>query len=38
MILEKILEDNSKKSFLLSGFGVGLSWATCILEREIKDE
>lgn len=33
IILEKEMVDVEKKNFLLSGFGVGLSWASCVLKR-----
>lgn len=33
IILEKELHDKSNKNFLLSGFGVGLSWASCVMFR-----
>ena len=34
LVLEKRLNDPSLKTILLSGFGVGLSWASCICKRE----
>ncbi len=34
IILEKRLDNSDLKRLVLSGFGVGLSWASCILERE----
>ncbi len=33
LLLEQHLDDPAMNRILLSGFGVGLSWATCILER-----
>lgn len=33
IILEKELHDKSNKNFLLSGFGIGLSWASCVMVR-----
>lgn len=33
ILLEKYINNTDKKSFLISGFGVGLSWANSILER-----
>jgi len=33
IILEKELHDKSNKNLLLSGFGVGLSWASCVMFR-----
>lgn len=33
IILEKELNNNDNKTIILSGFGVGLSWASAILER-----
>jgi 3-oxoacyl-[acyl-carrier-protein] synthase-3 len=34
IVLEKELHDKSNKNFLLSGFGIGLSWASCVLVRK----
>jgi 3-oxoacyl-[acyl-carrier-protein] synthase-3 len=34
LVLEKRLNDDGLKTILLSGFGVGLSWASCICNRE----
>ena len=33
MILEKELENKNSKRFVISGFGVGLSWGSAILEK-----
>jgi len=33
ILLEEILEKRELRRILLSGFGVGLSWASCLLER-----
>ncbi len=33
MMLEKYLQEENVKNILLSGFGVGLSWASTLLER-----
>ncbi|HPS28934.1 MAG TPA: 3-oxoacyl-[acyl-carrier-protein] synthase III C-terminal domain-containing protein, partial [bacterium] len=33
IILEKEMLMNENSIFLLSGFGVGLSWASCVLKR-----
>jgi 3-oxoacyl-[acyl-carrier-protein] synthase-3 len=33
LLLEKYLEKNKYKKIILSGFGVGLSWATILIER-----
>ena len=33
LLLEKYLDDASKKKIIISGFGVGLSWATNLLRR-----
>ena len=33
IILEKEIKDNKNKRLLISGFGVGLSWASAIIER-----
>lgn len=34
LMLQDYMEDERYRRFLLSGFGVGLSWATCILQRQ----
>jgi len=34
VILERLLDDGSKNTMVLSGFGLGLSWASCIIRRE----
>lgn len=34
IVLEKELHDKSNKNFLLSGFGIGLSWGSCVLVRK----
>lgn len=34
LMLEDALEAVGPRRFLLSGFGVGLSWASCLLERQ----
>jgi len=33
LLLEKFLDDTTKKKVIISGFGVGLSWATNLLRR-----
>jgi len=33
IILEKELENKKSKRFVISGFGVGLSWGSAILEK-----
>lgn len=33
IILEKELKDTESKTFLISGFGIGLSWGSCVLKR-----
>lgn len=33
ILLEKELENKKNKNFLISGFGIGLSWASCVLKR-----
>lgn len=33
ILLERYMDDRSKRIFVMSGFGVGLSWATAIYER-----
>jgi 3-oxoacyl-[acyl-carrier-protein] synthase-3 len=33
ILLEPLIHDDAKRRLLLCGFGVGLSTATCILER-----
>lgn len=38
IVLEKELEKKENKRILISGFGVGLSWASAILEKMIKKE
>ncbi len=35
LILEKHLQNNNHKKIIISGFGVGLSWASAILNRNI---
>ncbi|MGK0230873.1 MAG: 3-oxoacyl-[acyl-carrier-protein] synthase-3, partial [Gammaproteobacteria bacterium] len=34
LLLKKYLHDYSQKTLLLSGFGVGLSWASCLATRK----
>lgn len=34
LLLEKFLKSGEGRIFLLSGFGVGLSWASCLLKRQ----
>lgn len=36
LLLERYVHDESVARILLSGFGVGLSWATTIIERRLK--
>ena len=38
LILEKHIESTEKKRFLLCGFGVGLSYASCVYERMILND
>lgn len=33
IILEEELENLNIKTFVISGFGVGLSWSSCVLKR-----
>lgn len=33
LMLESVLHDNDKDTIVMSGFGVGLSWASCIAKR-----
>ncbi|MEZ9836964.1 ketoacyl-ACP synthase III [Vibrio sp. 10N.261.52.C11] len=33
LLLEKYIDDNTKNNVIISGFGVGLSWATNLLRR-----
>jgi len=33
LLLSEFMNDNTKKNILMSGFGVGLSWSSCILQR-----
>jgi len=33
LLLNQYLQDKSAQSILISGFGVGLSWASCLLQR-----
>lgn len=34
LMLEKVLPDEAVRRVVLSGFGVGLSWASCVLRRD----
>lgn len=34
LLLEKVMHQPALRRVVLSGFGVGLSWASCLLERE----
>jgi 3-oxoacyl-[acyl-carrier-protein] synthase III len=34
IILERMIDDDQKKLMILSGFGVGLSWASCLCKRK----
>lgn len=38
LLLEKVMHEPNIRRVLLSGFGVGLSWASCILERDTVTE
>jgi 3-oxoacyl-[acyl-carrier-protein] synthase III len=38
ILLGEIMEKREVKRILLSGFGVGLSWASCLLERQMRNE
>ena len=34
IILEKEMKDKNSRNFLISGFGIGLSWASCVIFRK----